>query len=454
MPQDEPDPDEALDYILESAIFDSEASSGGEAGGGKEGEPEDEEEPLDETPGDYDPLYAADSTPSEPATTDGSKAGEEEEEEEEEPLDEPESPEDYEPLYGDAGSDDSDRLKSKPDAAQSAKPKEEQSNTPDDESSQGSDEDDEVVDEADDEEVDGQLDEPESPEDYESLYGDAAGGGKGDSSPSGPPDGPGSSKATGAPPGDAVDEADDVEDTGQLDEPESPEDYESLYGDAVGGGGKGASAPHEQPDAAPDTEVQGGDHDGGPDSGNRVDEADDVEDLGIEGPEGGAEGGSAPAPPAGEANSGFGRDVAAAEAAGGGGVAETGYTYGFKLLPPASLGYGDVVPCGAGAEPPADAFETIHPGLNMLLLLGVQKGGTTWMATALMQHPDLISATHGFTCACCRPAAHACRTCVYMAGLDLGGIDGLSGPAMSITLSFVVLIVRCKAPQFNEAAHL
>lgn len=74
------------------------------------------------------------------------------------------------------------------------------------------------------------------------------------------------------------------------------------------------------------------------------------------------------------------------------------HEYGFKLLPPASLRYDDVQFCPGAAEPKAADIMTLHPGLNMLLVLGTQKGGTTWLFNALMKHPAFIGARQGFRC--------------------------------------------------------
>eukprot|EP00892_Ulva_mutabilis_P001536 jgi/Ulvmu1/11383/UM075_0045.1 len=72
------------------------------------------------------------------------------------------------------------------------------------------------------------------------------------------------------------------------------------------------------------------------------------------------------------------------------------HEYGFKLLQPASLTYNDVSFCPGSAEPAAGDIKTLHPGLNMLLVLGTQKGGTTWLYNALIKHPSIVAAHQRF----------------------------------------------------------
>eukprot|EP00892_Ulva_mutabilis_P011675 jgi/Ulvmu1/8880/UM049_0062.1 len=79
---------------------------------------------------------------------------------------------------------------------------------------------------------------------------------------------------------------------------------------------------------------------------------------------------------------------------GAGGGLEGGF--GFKLLEPGSVAYDDVEGCPGAAEPAVGDFRPLHPGVNMLVLAGVQKGGTTWMADALMQHPAILPANYRF----------------------------------------------------------
>eukprot|EP00892_Ulva_mutabilis_P011672 jgi/Ulvmu1/8878/UM049_0060.1 len=92
---------------------------------------------------------------------------------------------------------------------------------------------------------------------------------------------------------------------------------------------------------------------------------------------------------------GGGGEPPPAEAGGGARVGDEG-GFGFKLLEPASVAYEDVDVCTRWPEPAVGDFRPLHPGVNMLVVAGVQKGGTTWMANALMQHPDLVHATHGY----------------------------------------------------------
>lgn len=71
----------------------------------------------------------------------------------------------------------------------------------------------------------------------------------------------------------------------------------------------------------------------------------------------------------------------------------------FKLLPPGSMSYGDVAWCPAAHEPDAAELVPFHPGVNVLMVLGAQKAGTTWLFNAMTQHPSVHGAEVGYMCA-------------------------------------------------------
>ena len=106
----------------------------------------------------------------------------------------------------------------------------------------------------------------------------------------------------------------------------------------------------------------------------------------------------------GKAPAGAGAGGAGASGSGeGGGGGE--HQFSFKLLEPGSVPYSAVEHCSSAVEPEEEEFQPLHPGMNMLVVAGVQKGGTTWMANALKNHPELVHATHAFRCG---RLPHAC----------------------------------------------
>ena len=157
-----------------------------------------------------------------------------------------------------------------------------------------------------------------------------------------------------------------------------------------------------------------------------VDEADDVEEVAEEvadgtarpGGGGGAaaragEGGAQGPPAVSEAGGagerdaaeGAGKrdgDVVSGSDTGSGGGADDGaggaYVFGFKLLEPGSVEYSAVQHCPDAGEPEEEDVRPLHPGMNMLVVAGVQKGGTTWMSSVLMKHPALVHAMDGYRC--------------------------------------------------------
>ena len=78
------------------------------------------------------------------------------------------------------------------------------------------------------------------------------------------------------------------------------------------------------------------------------------------------------------------------------------------MHPPGSLSYDDVRWCAPAREPPAEALIPFHPGINVLMILGAQKAGTTWLFNALTQHPSLHGADFGYMCACRPPRSRRC----------------------------------------------
>lgn len=69
--------------------------------------------------------------------------------------------------------------------------------------------------------------------------------------------------------------------------------------------------------------------------------------------------------------------------------------YAFKMHAPASLSDRSMNWCHGVPEL---RLRPIDSCLNFLLVLGVQKAGTTWLFDALATHPLFSGAEHGYRC--------------------------------------------------------
>ena len=74
-----------------------------------------------------------------------------------------------------------------------------------------------------------------------------------------------------------------------------------------------------------------------------------------------------------------------------------GHQSGFKLLEQGPVECGAAGHCPGTGGPEEEAVRPLHPGMNMLVVAGVQKGGMTWMASALKRDPAVVHAKRPFT---------------------------------------------------------
>ena len=86
------------------------------------------------------------------------------------------------------------------------------------------------------------------------------------------------------------------------------------------------------------------------------------------------------------------------------------HKYQFKVHAPASLTYRDIGDCGWQEFDNLPARLPVPLDTPMLLVIGQQKGGTTWLYDVLKQHPAVVLA-RDLGCVQPRPA---CRTPVAM----------------------------------------